>query len=667
VVFAIGITSGYWLAEALPMALPLLVLLLALLFVSWILARKQLFSNPFFGITLYSLVFTLGFTGYQMQLPKFQTTHFANTSFLETENFLQIKITEVLKPDLYNNKYIGNIAYLNNQKQSGKLLISIQKDSANRPIKIDNTILISTKIEKIPMAKNPFQFDYKSYMESLGVYYQLKTTYPQILKITKGTPTLIGRAQELRTYVISKLKESPIAERELAIIQALILGDKRDVDKELYAQYAAAGAVHILAVSGLHVGVIFLILQTLLLPLKRFKNGTLIRSILIVFLLWEYAFFTGLSPSVSRAVTMFSFLALAGIFHRKTSTINTLALSFLVLLIYNPLLLFHVGFQLSYAAVLSILLIQPKLSAYYQPRNYFKRLFWGIITVTSAAQLGIIPLSLYYFHQFPGLFFITNIVILPFLALLLSTGVFIVLLASFNILPNWLATSYGSVIKWLNHFVGWIAGQEDFLWREISFSKIKVIAFYLVLFCLWMLWRKFDFKNLAISLISIAILTSSFIWDDYNTSQNTLTIFQKNRKTLITTQNTHHLNIFSNDSIINHIEKYPLKGYYIGNGISQITRSKIPSVFAFGEQNFIVVDSLGLYPKYIERAALILTYSPKINLVRVIDSLQPSILIADGSNYKSYVARWKQTCLNKKIPFHSTYEKGAYAVKIPKK
>ncbi len=110
-----------------------------------------------------------------------------------------------------------------------------------------------------------------------------------------------------------------------------------------------------------------------------------------------------------------------------------------------------------------------------------------------------------------------------------------------------------------------------------------------------------------------------------------------------------------------------MKGYYIGNGISQITRSKIPSVFAFGEQNFIVVDSLGLYPKYIERAALILTYSPKINLVRVIDSLQPSILIADGSNYKSYVARWKQTCLNKKIPFHSTYEKGAYAVKIPKK
>lgn len=666
-VFAIGITSGYWLAKELPMALPLLVLLLALLFISWIIARKQLFSNPFFGITLYSVIFTLGFTGYQMQLPKFQTAHFANTSFLETENFLQIKITEVLKPDLYNNKYIGNIDYLNNQKQSGKLLISIQKDSTNKSIKINNTLLISTKIEKIPVAKNPFQFDYKSYMESLGVYYQLKTTYPQILKITKGTPTLIGRAQELRAYVISKLKESPIAEKELAIIQALILGDKRDIDKELYAQYAAAGAVHILAVSGLHVGVIFLILQTLLLPLKRFKNGALIQSILTVFLLWGYAFFTGLSPSVSRAVTMFSFLALAGIFHRKTSTINTLALSFLVLLIYNPLLLFHVGFQLSYAAVLSILLIQPKLSGYYQPWNYFKRLLWGIITVTTAAQLGIIPLSLYYFHQFPGLFFITNIVILPFLALLLSTGVFIVLLASFNILPNWLATSYGSVIKWLNHFVGWIAGQEDFLWREISFSKIKVIAFYLVLFCLWMLWRKFDFKNLAISLISIAILTSSFIWDDYNTSQNTLTIFQKNRKTLITAQNTHHLNIFSNDSIINHIEKYPLKGYYIGNGISEITKSKIPSVFAFGEQNFIVVDSLGLYPKYIESAALILTYSPKINLVRVIDSLQPSILIADGSNYKSYVARWKQTCLNKKIPFHSTYEKGAYTVKIPKK
>ena len=237
---------------------------------------------------------------------------------------------------------------------------------------------------------------------------------------------------------------------EIEIVKALILGQKKDINKQLYSDYAAAGAIHILAVSGLHVGIIYFILITLLRPLKRLFKHELIISIIIVISLWGFAFLTGLSPSVIRAVTMFSFFAFAKAINRETNTINTLFLSYFTLLIINPLWLFHIGFQLSYLAVLSILWLLPLFNKVYCPKNYFARKIWDIFTVTLAAQTGIFPLSIYYFHQFPGLFFMTNLIILPFLGVLLGGGIILIILSIFNVIPEWFALTYNYLIKFMN-------------------------------------------------------------------------------------------------------------------------------------------------------------------------------------------------------------------------
>ena len=216
-------------------------------------------------------------------------------------------------------------------------------------------------------------------------------------------------------------------------------------------------------------------------PIKRLLKSEKGVNVLIVIMLWGFAFLTGLSPSVIRAVTMFSFFAFAKIINRDTNAINTLFLSYFTLLIINPNWLFHVGFQLSYLAVLFILWLVPVWNKVYYPKHMILKKFWGIITVTLAAQIGIIPLSLYYFHQFPGLFILTNLIVLPIIGLILFLGILLIFLSSINTVPDWFAFSYNYLIKLLNSFISWIAEQNIFLFQDISFNFNQVIFSYLIL------------------------------------------------------------------------------------------------------------------------------------------------------------------------------------------
>ena len=149
------------------------------------------------------------------------------------------------------------------------------------------------------------------------MYHEIHSNYSEILKLEKAAPSMKGYAEQLRNYCIYKLAQTNISQKQLAVIQALVLGQKSALDKQLYQRYAAAGAIHILAVSGLHVGILYTILLVLFAPLTRLKKGEVIRSVLIVLLLWCYALFTGLSTSVCRAVTMFSFFCFCPIFGKK--------------------------------------------------------------------------------------------------------------------------------------------------------------------------------------------------------------------------------------------------------------------------------------------------------------------------------------------------------------
>ena len=664
--FAFFLTVGIIIAHLYPNVLYfyLAIVLYTSLLIIWFISKDHLFQTTYFGILTYTCFFFLGAVTYQINLPEFQKHEYYPTDSIGIkENILQLKVKEVLKSDTYNSKYIAEVIAINNNYFNGKILLNIKKDSFEKILNIDDLLLISSKIKKIYAPLNPHQFDYSMYMKSLGIYNQIYISYQGILNQSKGILTLRGQASKIRNHLIKKLKKNELTPNEIAIVQALILGQKKDINKQLYSDYAAAGAIHILAVSGLHVGIIYFILIALLRPLKYLFKYELVISIIIVISLWGFAFLTGLSPSVIRAVTKFSFFAFAKAINRETNTINTLFLSYFTLLIINPLWLFHIGFQLSYLAVLSILWLYPLFNKVYCPKNYFARKIWDIFTLTLAAQIGIFPLSIYYFHQFPGLFFMTNLIILPFLGVLLGGGIILIILSVFNVLPEWFALTYNYLIKFMNSCIHVIANQKFFLFQNITFSLYKVFVSYLLIIFIILFWNYQNRKNTLFFAVGLSILFSVSIFDNYSNSKNELIIFHKNKQSIIGNKNNSVLNLYTSDSILNIGNSYPIKTYKVAKGITDYSEIKSPYVFKCNEKLILVMDSLGIYPNNYKIDIILLTYSPKINLNRILESLQPNLIIADGSNYKSYVKRWKKSCTNKNIAFHFTGTDGAYIIK----
>ncbi|HET8752774.1 MAG TPA: ComEC/Rec2 family competence protein, partial [Salinimicrobium sp.] len=505
ILFISGILAGFFFSPPLLLSFFILIFTLLIFFFAWLRSKKLIFQDNFFGISCYTLFFAIGIFSTAIHLPQNQPQHYINQTE-KSPQLLLISIKEHLKPDLFNEKYIAEVKKLNDKSVHGKMLLLFRKDSLKSPFSVGSKIIISSEAENIPAPLNPYQFNYQEMMENRGIFQQIQTSEGEYQLLNFSKSGIREKAENWRNIIISKLNKEDFQHDELAIIQALLLGQRQDVSTEVYADYAAAGVIHILAVSGLHVGIILLILHWLLAPLEGIKYGRNIKTILLLLLLWGFAMLAGLSPSVIRAVTMFSFVAIGMQLKRRTSVLNSLFASLLILLLMRPQFIFEVGFQLSYLAVFAIVLIQPLLYDLYQPKNKLVKYFWNLTTVTLAAQLGVLPLSLYYFHQFPGLFFLSNLVILPFLGIILGIGILVIVLASLRILPDFLVEIYDFMIGSLNSFVNFIAHQQEFLFEEIPFSALQALAFYILLFSLIYLFRKFNYKNLIFGLSAFIIL-----------------------------------------------------------------------------------------------------------------------------------------------------------------
>ena len=327
------------------------------------------------------------------------------------------------------------------------------------------------------------------------------------------------------------------------------------------------------------------------------------------------------------------------------------------------MLIYQVGFQLSYLAVLTILWVQPWLYNFYNPRYYLDKMFWGILTVTIAAQVGVAPLSIFYFHQFPGLFFVSNMMILPFLTIILGLGIFLIFLALIWKIPDPFAKIYGSIIDLMNYFIHWVASKEIFVLKNLSMSFFTLIASYIAIIVFISFLKKYSKARLYVAIVGVLLFTATLLYNRFNYELAHFAILHQNRHSIITHLEKTHLHIFQNDTTIDIATNSRIKAYRDAITIEREGVGMMSNYFRFKQKEILVIDSLGVYdisnanPTYI-----VLTQSPKIHLERLIHQYPTATIIADASNYKSYVERWKQTCLKQKIPFHSTYEKGAFII-----
>ncbi len=647
----LGIVFGFYVEIAPLLSLVLIVVLLPILYV---VGKKQPREGiPYFEIATALLVMSLGIFSVGLATyktyPKFD---------IEEEHTWKLNVREVLKPNDFSHRYVVDVLAVDNEKAFGNLVLNLSKDPTSVSLRVDDELYVMDQAEAIRPPLNPHQFDYQTYLQKQGILHQIKSDDKSILFAEGATKSLVGRAFNFREHIIYKVKTHAFGKEELGVIEALLLGKRDDISESTYNDYKNAGAVHILAVSGLHVGILLLILQFICSPLERLPKGKTLKMLLVIFLLWSYAFIAGLSPSIVRAVTMFSFLAYAMHLNRPTNSFNIIALSILVILLVKPLFLFQVGFQMSYAAVIAIVWIYPKLQRFWFPDNFLIRKVWQLLSVSASAQLGVLPISLFYFHQFPALFFVSNLLVIPFLGLILGLGILVIVLATLNLLPSFLVSSFNSIIYVMNSVIGWVAKQEGFLIKNIPFDSVQLLLGYFIAFALVIFLSKTSKRKLLVLFGGLVLFQSWLIWKSFQVSSTEkLILTHRSRNTILLHQTGPNLVVYANDttnlgSIVN--------DFSVAERIQHIKLKPLQNSYNLGIKKLYVMDSLGLFPLEKEYDYVLLTQSPKVNLERLLASIQPKMILADGSNYPSYVKRWKQTCAEKAIPFHHTGEKGFY-------
>jgi competence protein ComEC len=629
------------------------------------LMRKFYLENPVlvrvfsaFSLVLFML---LGAWVYQIHLPQNQKWHYANFVKPDSPSTMALEVREVLKPNAFDRRYVMEVARIDGESSFGKLLVSVSKSDSIQP-KLGQVFVMRSILQPPSSARNPFQFDYRNYLKHQNILFQARADSIHFLPTGLQKKSVLYSVAQFRETLQQRLLKQNFSPDVYGVMNALLLGQRQDVSEEVNNDYIRAGAIHLLAVSGLHVGVILFLVLGVLSPLKRLRHGKWMVLVISIFSLWVYAVLAGLSPSVIRAVCMFTAIALAMHFRQTTSTINVVFISMLILILFKPNFVFEVGFQLSYLAVISIIYFNPFLNALWKPPFWIVQKAWDLITVSTAAQLGVMPLSLYYFHQFPGLFFLSNLFIIPFLGLILGVGFFVLIVSFFTDLPLWIKDFYEILINGMNRFVAWVASQEYFLATGIHFDAWLFLGYYTLILSFLYVILKRNFRVVFVFGISILLLQGIHFYKSYKQNlQGEFVVFHQSRKSLLGEVQGNSARFFMQGS---NEQNHTLVDYQVGMNLQKVEMDSLRNVFSFQNRSILLIGQSGIYQiSGFHPDVVVLTQSPKINLDRLIQTLHPKIIIADGSNYKYLVSRWKNTCENEQITFHSTYEKGFFRLR----
>jgi competence protein ComEC len=380
-------------------------------------------------------------------------------NFYGRNNYTYLKVWVCNEPQQSNNiqRFEAEItkAFLLKKtvKATGKLLIALKTDSLN-PIKLNygDELMISSTYFEVEPSYNPAEFDFKAWLKTKNVCYQtfLNQKDVIILNTKMGNP-LIKYAIAVRKRQVDIYRRLIHNDEAFAVASTLVLGYRADLSRETLAAYSKTGTIHALSVSGMHVGIIYIFLNWALFFLNRNLLLKTIKLILICSLIWYYSLLTGFSPSVLRSAIMLTVYILAKAFNKNSNSYNILAFTAFCLLVYNPLLIWDVGFQLSFLAVFGLIYLQPKIYKWFYFKNKWLDKLWATIALSLAAQISTFPLSIYYFHQFPLYFIFSNLFILLPLTLMMYLGIGILMLRLYFLAPlfEWIINFTNTGLKWI--------------------------------------------------------------------------------------------------------------------------------------------------------------------------------------------------------------------------
>jgi competence protein ComEC len=504
-----------------------------------------------------------------------ENSHFSKT----TAQYLIARINSepILKNGYYRftTEVVETVNKNNKIAASGTLLIAL-KDSSAKNLSYGDELLVKSNYNTIDPPYNPAEFNYKQYLADKNIYYQ-QFLYPHqylVLVHEAGNP-IIAYALRMRRALVEKLKANMHDPDAVAVASTLILGYRADLSGDVLQAYSKTGTVYVLTVSGAQLAVIYFLmsflLSFLLSFLSRHKYGKILRAIIIIGVLWYYALITGLSPAICRAALVLSMVIIGRTYNRYINTLNILAFSAFVLLLYDPYLLTEVGFQLAYLAVGGLIIFRPIVYKWLVFKNRIANWMWNVCAISIAAQAVTFPLSMFYFHQFPVYFLAANLLAVLPVAIIMYTGIIYLLLPQ---------------IAWLSKFLGYILEHTLLLMNKmlafmehLPFATIDKIwintAEYLLLYAIIisLFYFLYDRKPLLlkISLVCILLLSVSISLKKINAQQSSSLTFLNLRKHVgIVMKNGDSAVVISDLADTDKNYKYSVQPYLDSNGVNDI-------------------------------------------------------------------------------------------------
>ncbi len=638
---------------------------------------KQFLLRWVRGVLMLILFFEVGMIATWRQNIHNITKWYGKNYLAGNEVVLTIREPLVEKTNSYKALAEVSGVYKNSEwiSSTGYVLLYFKKVSAKPALDYGSQIVFNKSIQQIQKSGNPAALNYNRYCLFQNITGQafLSTNEYKILQSKNG-----GAFQKLlftvRDWALRTLKQNIHSPKELGIAEALLIGYRNDLDKDLVQAYSNTGVVHIIAISGLHIGVIYSALLMFFSLFKSSKAKRIIEPLIILSLIWLFTLIAGAAPSVLRAAVMFTFI-LAGKFLGKTGNIyNTLAASAFVLLFLNPFYLWDIGFQLSYTAVFSIVIFFSSVKGLLYFRNRFLRWLWQLCAVSLSAQIFTLPLVIYHFHQLPLLFLVSNLFIVPLSGVVLFAELILFCFSWWHTSASLIGMLTEICIKWMNDFIEHINKLSFSVWDGLHISimqlAIKFVAISFLSF--WMFSKKT--KNLVTALSFIMMF---FILRDadilQHKTQQKLIVYNVPKQTAVDIIAGNTCN-FAGDSIVLQdafLRNFNLKPSRIKNRIYSKSNIVLPGVdnciLKINSSEVLMLGNRDFIPepaKKIKLDLLILSDNSNQTPSEINDLFECNYIVADGSIPAWKSVKWKKEFEQLHLRFYSVAQDGAFTLKL---
>lgn len=584
---------------------------------------------------------------------------------------------ETPKPKKNSWSATATVHYIIHDKEikpvRGKILLYFEKDPAGKvaapgPVRPGGGAFLLTRTVAQPVlpSGNPGGFDYRHYLLTQGITMQLYLKGADYLILPVRRKAFFSSKMEmLRDWVLSVFRRYIHDPEERGMAEALLIGYKDDLDRDLVRTYSNTGVVHIIAISGLHLGLIYGLLVLLCRPIQKVKW---LRALVIITGLWSFSILAGAQPSVLRSALMFTFIVFAELASRRSTAINSLFCSAFILLCIDPWWLWDAGFLLSYAAVLSIMLYQRVIANLLYIRNKLSDFIWQLNSVTLAAQLLTIPVTIFYFHQFPVYFLLTNLLAVPVSSLIVLAEIVLLAVSGIPLLGSWMGTLISALIRIMNTWVTHLSWMPFASWTglQISLTQSVCLLLMIVLLARWLMEQEQRSLYGALLSCSLLIALRSFSFNQA-IQQQMLIVYNNNKRTVVEfvhgrdayyhgpPLDQDSLNLYNNLLQPAHI-RYRIRNW------KQWPAQDAGAFLQTGKWRILIpADEHWEISSEIPATVLILSRSCQAVPERAFAGL----VVADGTLAGKALQRIREDCEKRNLSFYSVREQGAFVMTLP--